>query len=49
MKAVTEICKNCGHELSAHPPDPNRLFAWPCRACDCDEYKSPNSPAEEDK
>lgn len=30
-------CK-CGHDLGSHPPDPNRLFAWPCSLCDCALY-----------
>lgn len=29
----------CGHDLGAHPPDMNRPFAWPCRLCDCREYR----------
>jgi len=29
----------CGHQLGVHIPDPNRLFAWPCRVCECREYK----------
>jgi hypothetical protein len=31
----------CGHPLSAHPPDPNRPFAWPCRICSCSAYEGP--------
>jgi hypothetical protein len=30
----------CGHDLGAHLPDPNRPFAWPCRICGCTEYRS---------
>jgi hypothetical protein len=29
----------CGHDLGVHIPDPNRLFAWPCRICSCPAYK----------
>lgn len=29
----------CGHDLGMHPPDPARPFAWPCLACECDEYR----------
>lgn len=29
----------CGHDLMQHPPDPARLFAWPCRVCPCNEFK----------
>jgi len=29
----------CGHVLGQHIPDPNQLFAWPCRACTCREYR----------
>lgn len=32
------VCE-CGHNLGQHPPDPNRPFAWPCRACECNEYR----------
>jgi hypothetical protein len=28
----------CGHALGVHVPDPQMLFAWPCRACSCREY-----------
>jgi hypothetical protein len=36
----------CGHDLGAHPPDPQRPFAWPCRACACSRYREqvPESP-----
>lgn len=34
---LTAVCE-CGHDLGSHPPDPARPFAWPCRACPCDEY-----------
>lgn len=29
----------CGHDLGQHPPDPQRPFAWPCRACGCSKYR----------
>lgn len=32
------VCE-CGHNLGQHPPDPDRPFAWPCRACECNEYR----------
>lgn len=35
---ITAVCA-CGHNLGAHPPDPDMPFAWPCRVCDCQEYK----------
>ena len=35
----------CGHNLGQHPPDPNRPFSWPCRACDCQEFT--DEPREE--
>ena len=33
----------CGHDLGAHPPDPNRPFAWSCRICGCSEYREKSS------
>jgi hypothetical protein len=34
----------CGHNLGQHPPDSQRPFAWPCRACGCTKYREHNSP-----
>lgn len=36
---MTDILCECGHDLGQHPPDPAHPFAWPCRACDCHEYR----------
>jgi len=33
----------CGHELSGHPPDALRPFAWPCRVCNCTHYREVKS------
>lgn len=35
---VSYACE-CGHDLGIHIPDPNRPFAWPCRACECNTYR----------
>lgn len=32
------VC-TCGHDLGVHLPDMNLPFAWPCRLCDCREYR----------
>lgn len=29
----------CGHDLSAHIPRPEKLFAWPCSVCECSVYE----------
>jgi hypothetical protein len=42
MKDGKTVCK-CGHDLGVHPPDPQRPFAWPCRLCECREYREVKS------
>jgi hypothetical protein len=33
----------CGHNLGQHPPDSQRPFSWPCRACNCTHYREVKS------
>jgi hypothetical protein len=35
---IMSVC-TCEHELSQHPPDRHRPFAWPCVICGCAEYE----------
>lgn len=38
MRCAAIVCE-CGHDLGVHIPDPARPFAWPCRLCECREYR----------